>query len=69
MNLHRNLPNKKQLIKLSDYLNTRFVRGSAPDKRTLIALIDNGEIAGKKLGKTYFVEVTQDNIEFGELGV
>jgi hypothetical protein len=69
MSLYRNPPIKKQLIKLSDYLNSRFVKGSAPDKRTLILMIENGEIAGKKLGKIYFVEVTQDNIEIGELGV
>jgi hypothetical protein len=65
MSLYRNPPIKSQLIKLGDYLNSRFVKGSAPDKRTLISLIDNGEIAGKRLGKTYFVEVTNDNNEVG----
>lgn len=63
--------NKKttRLIKIGCYAKTRFVQGSAPDKRTIISLIDRGQLAGKKIGNTYFVEVDSSNKEINDLGV
>jgi predicted dehydrogenase len=52
------------LMKITDYREQRFARSSAPDLRTLKRLIDNGELAGKRLGKIYYIEVDKHLNEF-----
>jgi hypothetical protein len=46
-----------KLITLQNYLENRFDRESRPDPRTIKTLIDNGVICGKRLGRTYYLEV------------
>jgi hypothetical protein len=59
---------KAKLISLAQYRNKRFVSGSAPDVRTLKKMINEGELAGKQVGKIYYVEVDENNIEYdGEI--
>jgi hypothetical protein len=55
------------LMKITDYRDLRFAAGSAPDLRTLKRLIDDGELAGKRLGKLYYVEVDKQLNEFSPL--
>lgn len=52
-----------QLMSIKDYVKNRFVQGSAPDPRTLQKLIDCQELAGKKLGKQYYIEVDSTGAE------
>lgn len=54
---------KKVLILIPEYLNTRYVKGSAPDPRTIKKLIIDGTIAGKKMGYRYYVELFEDMSE------
>ena len=59
---------KAKLISLAQYRKKRFVSGSAPDVRTLKKMINEGELAGKQVGKIYYVEVDENNIEYdGEI--
>jgi hypothetical protein len=51
-------------MKINEYRKQRFALGSAPDLRTLKRLVDEGELAGKRLGKTYYVEVDKHLNEF-----
>lgn len=55
------------LMKITDYREQRFALGSAPDLRTLKRLIDDGELAGKRLGKIYYVEVDKQLNEFSPI--
>jgi predicted dehydrogenase len=52
------------LMKINDYREQRFAFGSAPDLRTLKRLIDDGELAGKRIGKIYYIEVDKHLNEF-----
>ena len=52
------------LMKITEYREQRFTKGSAPDLRTLKRLIDEGELAGKRLGKIYYIEVDSNLNEF-----
>lgn len=54
---------KKVLILITEYLNTRYVKGSAPDPRTIKKMIEDGTIAGKKIGYRYYVELFEDMSE------
>ena len=54
---------KKVLISITDYLKTRFVAGSAPDKRTIKKMIEDGTLSGKKIGYRYYVELFDDMSE------
>jgi len=54
---------KKVLISITDYLNTRFANGSAPDRRTIKKMIEDGSLSGKKIGYRYYVELFEDMSE------
>ncbi len=55
------------LMKITDYRERRFAEGSAPDLRTLKRLIDEAELAGKRIGKNYYVLVDEHLNEFSPL--
>jgi hypothetical protein len=55
------------LMKITEYRQHRFLKGSEPDLRTLKRLIDDGELAGKRLGKIYYIEIDQQLNEFTPL--
>ena len=59
--------NKKTLLTIKSYQENRFAKGSAPDSRTIRRMIDDGDIAGKRIGRNYYVEVTSNNIEIDGL--
>lgn len=48
------------LVKLSHWLKTRFEKGSAPDPRICRREIDLGTLPGKRIGKTYYVDVEKE---------
>jgi len=43
-------------IKLSEFQNTYFKKGSTPSKTTLIKLIEGQELVGKRIGNNYFID-------------
>jgi hypothetical protein len=55
------------LMKITDYRERRFAEGSAPDLRTLKRLIDEAELAGKRIGRNYYVLVDEHLNEFNPL--
>ena len=55
------------LMKITDYRELRFTQGSAPDLRTLKRLINEGELCGKRIGKTYYIEVDEHLNEYTPL--
>lgn len=46
-----------KLMKISQYREENFVKGSAPTLRSIRSWIDDGLLKGKILGKQYFVEI------------
>jgi len=44
-------------MKLTNFIETQFKDGEAPDKRTLIKLINNNQLPGKQIGKLYYVDM------------
>lgn len=46
-----------KLVKLSTFIATEFEKGEAPTKATLRKLIDSGELAGKRVGAGYYVDL------------
>lgn len=49
----------KKLYTINEYRKIRFV-SKAPDPRTIRKMIDEGEIAGKRMGRIYYVELMAD---------
>ena len=49
-----------QLMSLPAYIKARFVEGSRPDVRTVRGWVENGDIAGIRYGKLYFINVTSE---------
>ena len=49
------------LITVSEYRNKRFSKKSRPDARTVRKWINDGVIKGKKIDKTYYVEVEDEH--------
>jgi hypothetical protein len=47
----------KQLITINEYLKTRYKEGSQPCKRTIIRLILEGKLPGRKQGRYYYIDV------------
>ncbi len=54
---------KKRLVKIKDYCLSRFEEHSAPDVRVVRGWIDDGVLAGKRMGHHYYVEVYEDGSE------
>jgi hypothetical protein len=50
--------NRKRLMKLSQYREEYFVTGSAPAASTLRRMIEDGELPGERIGKVYYVNVS-----------
>lgn len=48
-------------LKISQYIQREFAPGSEPDRRTIIAMIQRGELAGRKIGGQWFVEEQQSS--------
>jgi len=46
-----------KLIKLRNFIKTQFEEGEAPDRRTLISLIENGQLPGKRIGRDYYIDL------------
>jgi hypothetical protein len=55
-----------KLLKLTKWRETRFIE-PLPDLRTLRRLIDSNELKGKRIGKDYYIEVDQSNMEIETL--
>ncbi|SIO94689.1 hypothetical protein VSP9026_02418 [Vibrio spartinae] len=54
------------LIKLSKWRETRFSEGQAPDVRTCRREIDLGTLPGKRIGRTYYVDVEREKQATGD---
>ena len=50
-----------KLKKLSSFIEDEFEEGEAPTKKTLRKAIDNGVLAGKRVGTQYFVDMQKFN--------
>lgn len=48
-------------IKISQYIKREFAPGSEPDRRTIISMIQRGELAGQKVGGQWFIEDRQSS--------
>jgi len=48
---------KQKLMKITQFQNLYFVAGSAPCTRTLRSWIASGELPGRKIGGSYFVDI------------
>jgi hypothetical protein len=51
-----------QYVKLAVFMKTEFVEGHAPSRKTLKRLIQDDEIAGKKIGRDYYVDLQKFNL-------
>ena len=57
----------ERLKKLSQFLDEHFVVGSAPSKATIIKLIKDGDIDGRRIGKNWFIDMNKYNRSNNEL--
>jgi len=53
----------KTLLTINKYRRLRFSNDSAPDPRTIRNMINDGTIAGVRIGRIYYVEVVNKSIE------
>lgn len=56
----------KMLMKLSEWRRTRFPEGQAPDVRVCRREIDLGTLPGKRIGRSYYVDVDQERLSSGD---
>lgn len=54
-----------KFMTIDEYRETCYTQASQPSKRTLIKLINEGELKGKKLGKFYYIDVDAERIKTG----
>ncbi|KFA98755.1 hypothetical protein [Vibrio sp. ER1A] len=54
------------LVKLSEWLKVRFPDGQAPDPRTCRREIDLGTLPGKRIGRTYYVDMEKEKSSSGD---
>ncbi|CAM2804861.1 MULTISPECIES: hypothetical protein [Vibrio] len=54
------------LVKLSTWRKTRFSEGCAPDVRICRREIDLGTLPGKRIGRTYYVDIDREKQSFGD---
>jgi hypothetical protein len=52
-------------IKLRDY-RERYFEGHPPSINTLKKLINSGELAGRKMGRVYFVDIATESVMTGD---
>lgn len=46
-----------RLMRVDEYISTRYSPNSKPCKRTVIKLIAEGQLPGKRIGRIYYVNV------------
>lgn len=46
-----------KLMKIRQFREEFFTEGSAPDIKTIKKAIEDGDLAGKKIGAAYFIDV------------
>jgi len=51
-----------QYVKLSVFMKTEFADGHAPSRKTLKSLIQKDELAGKQIGRDYYVDLQKFNL-------
>lgn len=56
-----------KLMTIDEYRDQRYTKASQPCKRTLIRLINEGELPGKKIGKFYYIDVDAESRMTGNL--
>lgn len=54
-----------RLIRIDEYIETCYAPCSKPTKRTVIKLIKEGEILGKKQGKFYYIDIEKELLRTG----
>lgn len=54
------------LVKLSSWKKLRFLEGEAPDARILRREIDSGVLLGKRIGRTYYVDLDKEALSSGD---
>ncbi|HAS63297.1 MAG TPA: hypothetical protein DCS35_12485 [Vibrio sp.] len=54
------------LIKLSLWREIRFPKGGAPDVRICRREIDLGTLPGKRIGRTYYVDIDKEKQATGD---
>jgi hypothetical protein len=50
-----------KLMSIEEYQETCYTKASQPSKRTIIRLIKDGGIAGRKIGKYYYIDISVNN--------
>lgn len=50
-----------KLMKISTFADEYFAKGNAPDIRTIRRLIEEGKLAGQRIGERYYVDVSKMN--------
>lgn len=50
---------KKRLMKIGDWREQYFEEGSRPTMKTVRAWIDSGDVAGQRIGSSYYVDVSR----------
>jgi len=48
-----------KLMKISAFAEEYFAKGSAPTVKTIRTLIDDGRLAGQRIGDLYYVDVSK----------
>ena len=46
-----------RLMNIDEYAETYYTEQSRPSRRTIIRLINEGTLPGKKLGRNYYIDV------------
>jgi len=54
------------LVKLSTWRKNRFPDGDAPDVRTCRKEIDLGTLPGKRIGRSYYVDLDKEKKSSGD---
>lgn len=54
------------LVKLNAWRRTRFPEGQAPDIRVCRREIDLGTLPGKRIGRTYYVDLDREKNATGD---
>ena len=52
-------------MSIEEYIEQRYTPKSRPAKKTIIRLIKQGELPGKKLGKFYYINVSAEAVKTG----
>jgi hypothetical protein len=47
-------------ITVEEYIALRYTKMAPPSKRTIIRMINDGDVPGKKVGRCYYVDVDAD---------